>query len=121
MVFLTAMMNSNPGVEAYVGTWTWEETTVSGRGGKSTTTAEETKIIKQLVIAADGTASLLESGKETCSASISLEETDGPNGGFDHSIVSDCIKGSIGIKDGKLIHYQYLGCPSSLSTYAKAE
>ena len=105
----------------YVGTWQWEQTVVSGRGGKSTANPENAGITRIISISNDGKVIIKENDKITCESDfiVSGGDEDGEEGDLNDSIDEGCMKGLFRIKDGKLDHYQYLGCPSSLSTYAR--
>jgi hypothetical protein len=103
----------------YIGTWEWEQTVVSGRGGKHTANPESAGITKEITITEDGKVIIKENGEITCESDFIISSNeDQAKGGLNDSVYGGCLKGSFSIKDGKLEHYQYLGCPSSLSTYS---
>lgn len=114
---MTTIKTDNP----YAGTWEWEQTVVSGRGGKQTANPKSEGVTRIVTITKEGKVTIKENGKITCESDfvISGGDEDEPEGELNDSVDEGCMKGLFRIKDGKLDHYQYLGCPSSLSTYSR--
>lgn len=114
-----AINTDNP----YVGTWEWEKTTVKGRGGENTTDPSTANITRQIIITADHKVQVLENGKITCEGDFTISGSDDNEDDRDlnDSIDEGCMKGIVGVIDGQLQHYVYLGCPSSTSYYNKAK
>lgn len=119
----TEDINTTNSDNPYAGTWEWEQTVVSTRGGKSTVTPESEDVTRIVRITKKGKVTIKENGKVTCESKfvISGTEEDGEEGGLNDSVDEGCFKGLFRIKDGKLENYRYLGCPSSLSTYRKVK
>jgi hypothetical protein len=107
----------------YVGTWEWEQTVISGRGGKSTANPASAGITRKVTITKNGKVIIKEDGKITCEGNFIISKRDGDEeaqeGELNDRVEEGCLKGLFRIKEGKLEHYQYLGCPSSLSTYTR--
>lgn len=110
----TATNVDNP----YVGTWEWEKTITSGRGGQHTADATTTELTRQIIITTENKVQILENGKITCEGDFTINEK-GDATGMNYNVAEGCMKGNVHIVDGKLKHYVYLGCPSSTSFYTK--
>ncbi len=108
--------NVSPTTNEFIGTWEWVSTSISGRGGVNTTLASDTEMTKTIVITEDFLLKVIENGKTVCEDNFEFIETNKPMG---NNIKGECLKGNFSIKDGTLNQYEYLGCPSSNTTYVK--
>lgn len=105
----------------YAGTWEWEQTTIVGRGGQSVSNPITSKTTKLIVITEDFKVQVLVNDELSCEGTLEVNKLEAPNGIYADSFKSDCINGSFGISEGTLMHYEYLGCPSSTTLYTKVE
>ncbi len=106
---------------AYIGTWEWTSSTISGRGGKNTVTAEDSKDTKTITITKENKVLVYTNGKLECEGTFKLKTGKGANDPMANNIESPCLKGHFSIKDGMLNQYEYLGCPSRNSLYKKVK
>ncbi len=105
----------------YEGTWEWEQSITKGRGGEIVQNPESESMTKQIVIGADYSVKVIENGEVTCESTLIASKTHMPKGELEDYFESDCIKGSFGVIDGQLKQYQYLGCPSTTTTYSRVK